>query len=162
MSFITAKVTGSEEVILKLRGMPDKIHAKLLIAVSKMTYKLEALVKSKLGGAVLQRRTGNLSHSIHSTITDTGTNIFGTVSSNCKYAAAHEYGIDQMVTVPEYLRMQVMAWGKPINPIQVSVREHSMHMKLPEKSFLRSSLNDMKSEIDAALTAAVDGAINGS
>lgn len=161
MSFITASISSPDAIISKLNGMPDRVHAKLLVAVSRLTYELEALTKSKLGGAVLQRRTGNLSHSIHSTITDTGTAVLGKVSSNAKYAAAHEYGINREVMVREHLRMQTHAFGRIINPIEVAVRSHSMRMNLPEKSFLRSSLEDMRTEITQALEAAVNGAQNG-
>jgi hypothetical protein len=66
------------------------------------------------------------------------------------------------VMVKEHLRMQTVAWGRPINPIEVSVRAHSMRMNLPEKSFLRSSLADMHDEIIAALELAVNGAQSGS
>lgn len=106
---------------------------------------LESYVKrNKLSGDPLHRRSGTLSRSItHRTTTPDGA-INAVVGTNIGYARAHEFGFSGTVTVRAHERMQTMVFGHPMAPMQVHVRSHPMRMNLPERSFLRSSLNETR------------------
>jgi phage gpG-like protein len=109
----------------------------------------------KLSGQVLHVRTGTLRRKINYRVTQTAAAITGQVGVKLSYAAAHEYGLDVEEQVREHLRTAKMAFGRPIAPVTFSVRAHTRHMKLPERSFLRSSLREMTPEIQAMIRAAV-------
>jgi hypothetical protein len=51
--------------------------------------------------------------------------------------------------------MQTMAFGKAMTPKQVTVKSHQMHMHMPERSFMRSSLKENETKIREALAKAV-------
>lgn len=132
-----------------LESMPAELHDVLLKKVTQLTFMLEAKVKQKLSGEVLNVQTGNLRRSINSTIEDTGETITGYVSSSgdVKYAAIHEFGFDGIENVKQHIRKITKAFGVDINPKEVIVKAFSRHMKMPERSFLRSSLNEMQEQI---------------
>ena len=117
-----------------------------------------SVVTEKLSGQVLKNRSGNLRTSVHfGDITETPNGITGTVGTIREYAAAHEYGGPYQVK--EHLRMQTMAWGRPMTPKQVTVKEFTMNM--PQRSFLRSALRETKNLIAAEYERAAKRAIAG-
>jgi len=159
---ISASVRGDELVVRRFKAFPEKLHKELVVAVTRLGFRLEAKVKSeKLTNQVLNVRTGTLRRSIHSNVTQTPTRITGGVSTNVIYGAAHEYGVDKNVTVHAHLRNIKEAFGKSIAPKTVNVKSHSRHMVLPERSYMRSSLKEMNEagvidrEIEAAVTRAL-------
>lgn len=163
---IHAKVTGGEQIILRLKSIPENVHNRLMVVIKSLSIALQGkVVNDKLSGQVLKRPTGTLARSIQWDVKDDGTSIVGIVGSGAKeskplkYAHIHEYGFNGVVNVREHLRNQVMAFGRTIEPRQVTVRAHAMHMNMPERSFMRSALNDMRAEITAKIKeAAQDGA----
>lgn len=163
---INGEVKGDEKVIENLKSMPPKIHAKVSTAVMRLLIDLHShIVRTKLSGQVLHRRTGTLARSIIKNFQESSTTIIGIVASRASdnkpvvYAAIHEYGFHGVVTVKEHLRMQTMAWGKSITPKQVTVKAHQMTMNMPERSYMRSSLKDLSVRIRADIKkAAQDGA----
>ena len=52
------------------------------------------------------------------------------------------------------------AFGKAIAPKTIFMRAFSRHMNLPERSFMRSALDDMQDEIARALNDAVSEGLN--
>ncbi len=82
--------------------------------------------------------------------------VSGKVGTNVSYARMHEFGFDGVVTVKEHLRMQTMAFGRSIIPRKVTVKAHEMHLHLPERSFLRSALAEMRPEILNEVKAAIN------
>ena len=87
------------------------------------------------------------------------TAISTTIASDSRYAAAHEYGFAGRVGVRASLRRITIAFGRPIAPITIGVDAHARRMNLPQRSFLRSSLEDIApyiaSEIEDALHKAL-------
>lgn len=158
---IEGTVTGSAEVVQRFSDLPLSIRRQLKASVSRLTIKLERKVKSKLDGEVLQRRTGRLTNSITSAVVESGNDVTGLVSTGVEYARAHEYGLDKVVSVRAHVRNIKQAFGRSINPVAVEVAAHSMHMKFPERSFLRSSLRQLQesgvisSDISDAMKEAV-------
>jgi len=155
---IVVKVVGTEEVVAKMRGRSASVSRLLMAAVQTQAIRVQARVKSQklVGGNPLHSRTGKLRRSIHATTKQEGDLITGFVGSNVKYAAVHELGL--LITVRAHLRMVTQAWGKTLkNPHKVNVRSHEV--QYPERSFLRSSLNELSPSIKEALTSAVNRAL---
>lgn len=150
-------------LIQKLDRLPEKMRGAMKRKVTELTLKLESRVKQKLSGEVLNVKTGALRRSIHSTVEDTGSSITGKVASSgdVNYAAIHEFGgtIDHpggTAYIPtasgavQFISNEAAAAMKGALP---RTRPHENPM--PERSFLRSSLADMKQEIIDGLAAAV-------
>lgn len=158
---ISGEVTGDKEVARRFRALPDGVRGKVVDQVRRLTLLLQISVKKdKLSGQVLNVRTGTLRRSIDQQLLTGGDDITGIVSTNLKYARAHEYGFKEQVTVKEHLRLVKQAFGKPLkSPVWATVKSHSAKANLPERSFLRSALADMKPEIMAGLNKAVGDAL---
>ena len=148
----TTRVVGVESVTRNLRAFPGEAQKEIRQSMGQVILKLERLVKQgKLTGQVLHVRTGRLRRSIHSRITEDRTSVTGIVGTNVEYAAVHEYGYTGPQTVKEHLRTIKQAFGKTITPTTVTVAAHTRTVKLPERSFLRSALDEMSSEIRTTL-----------
>ena len=115
--------------------------------------------QDKLSGQVLKSRSGSLRSSIDLTVDQSGGAITASVSSGSRYAGAQEYGFAGTVSVRTSLRRITKAFGRPIAETTINVRAYDRRMDLPERSFLRSALEDMgpavREEVQAALTEAV-------
>jgi phage gpG-like protein len=154
-------VTGDDRVITMLRASVPRITNNVRESMGRIVLRLTRYVKeSKLSGQVLKNRTGTLRRKINGRVTEDSTGITGSSGVKLSYAAAHEYGFDGTVSVKAHLRMVRVAFGKALaSPVQAQVGAFSRHMRLPERSFLRSSLRDLRPEIFADLDKAVSGAV---
>jgi phage gpG-like protein len=149
-------LVGDRQLTARLGEMPDKVHRALLKKVTGLALKLEAKVKGKLSGEVLHVRTGALRRSIFNAVTDEPTSVIAKVASSgdVKYAGAHEFGahIPPHDIVPVKAQaLAFMAGGKLV----FAKRVHHPGATIPERSFLRSSLTDMREEIVSGLKQAV-------
>ncbi len=145
---INARVTGAERVQIQIQGMGDVLKAELRTKSRSLGFRILAHVKAeKLSGQVLKNKTGRLRRSVNFRETESETEIGGSVGTNVEYAAAHEYGFQGTVNVRAHLRSITQAFGRPIEPKQITVSAHPMTMNIAEKSFLRSSLNDFREKI---------------
>ncbi|WP_208448829.1 hypothetical protein [Burkholderia cenocepacia] len=144
-----AQVKGESQVIARIGRIVPNVRNALVQRVQRLVIALQVhVVADKLSGQVLNVRTGRLRRSVNQAVTATDTTITGVVSTPVEYAPAHEYGFQGVVTVKAHLRQVTVAWGKPLaTPVNATVREHTMKMKLPEKSFLRSALADQREDI---------------
>lgn len=172
---IDGYVIGDKEVARRFRALPDGVRSCITDSIGRLILRLQRKVmQDKLSGQALKLRTGTLRRSIDQALNvRTGTlrrsidqrlvtdsdSVSGIVSTNVKYGKAHEYGSNKTVTVREHLRLVKKAWGKELkHPVWATVKAHSMKQNLPERSFLRSALTDMKPEIIADLNkAAAEG-----
>jgi phage gpG-like protein len=140
-----SKIIGEDQVVKILAEVGKTGAASMRLTMNTIGLSMSAYVKiNKLSGQALHRRTGNLSRSITSRTTESGGAINAIVGTNASYARAHEFGAHETVNVPAYVRMQTMAWGRAIDPKQVTVRAHPMKQNIPEASFLRSTLRETK------------------
>lgn len=155
------KITVNDQAVMaNLRSMGPRIREALRAAMTREAIALTRHTKEeKLSGQVLKNRTGTLRRSINFHVTENAAGVSASVGTNSKYGHAHEYGFTGAVSVREHLRTVKQAFGRPIDPVSVSVREHLRNMKLPERSFLRSSLRERTPSISEQLRAAVSGAI---
>ena len=151
---ITVTVTGMDQVMLRFSEMPAKVRQRVYTVVDGLARQLEAHVKNdKLDGQVLNHITGHLQGSINNQATQSGDSVEGRVYSNpsVNYAGIHEYGFDGVEQVREHIR--TVCFGREVAPFTVPAHERHMHM--PERSFLRSGLQDMRDKIINDITAAV-------
>jgi hypothetical protein len=156
---ITAYLVGSEQVVERLRALPEAVSSRLLRAITQLGIELQRNVQQdKLSGQVLRSRTGSLKSSIDLRVDQSAGALTASVFSDSRYADAQEYGFAGTVSVRASLRRIREAFGRPIAEKTISVRAYDRRMDLPERSFLRSALEDMtptiRDEVEAALAEA--------
>lgn len=142
--FIKATLTGETEVIQKLEGtMPKRVRGELVLTVRRLAIELQRYVKQdKLSGQVLKNRTGTLRRSVYQRVDESPQSVTGRVGTNVFYGALHEGGF-------EGKRLITQAFGRQLKfPVWASI-------KLPKRSFLRSSLKDKSVHIKEELGMAV-------
>jgi phage gpG-like protein len=158
---IETYVVGDREVVARLQRMGTRLPEEMKVGIERLTVKLQNKVKAdKLSGQVLKVRTGRLRNSIARDVISEGPMVTGMVSTPVVYARPHEFGFSGTVAVREHMRTIKQAFGRPIDPVEATVRAHSMKMNLPERSFLRSSLDEMEAAgtIRGEMEAAVERA----
>lgn len=149
-------ITGVDDVAIEMKAIPGRVHKAVERSIGRSLLALTRLVKqSKLTGQVLHVRTGRLRRSIHSEMSSTPEEIIGIVGTDVAYARVHEFGFTGEVNVRQHLRTIKQAFGRSIEPTQILVGAHGRHVSLPERSFLRSALQEMEPEILAGIRRAV-------
>ena len=154
----TVELQGEQAVIARFDAMPSKVHSALWRTLQALTLNLrDHVVNDKLQGQVLEHRTGKLSRSIDWNVADSGDNMVGAVfaTGTAPYAHRLEYGWHGDETVKTFQRRQTMAFGKPIDPITVTVNSFTRKANQPARSFLRSSMKDQAAMIEKSLQDAV-------
>lgn len=155
--FVTVKTEGA---LRRVSAIKQRIVANLIETIKRLAIELQTKVKDqKLSGQVLNVRTGTLRRSINQRVGVGPRSIEAIVGTNVAYAGAHEFGFKGVVTIREHLRLQKMAFGKPMTPRRVTVRSHPARMNMPERKFLRSALDDMRARIVSEIRAAVNSAV---
>jgi len=157
---ITAKITKGEDLGKKFRDTIPNIQSGVQKEIMRLALKMTGKVMGKLSGDVLRVRTGRLRRSIHPEWDFRQGYSGTTVGTNVEYAGIHEYGFSGSVQVKSFQREMTRAFGKPISPTQVTVRAHTRNVNMPERSFLRSTLREMNSEITDSLQVAVTKELN--
>jgi phage gpG-like protein len=103
-------------------------------------------------------RTGTLRSSINTRIDQGGGAVTATVGTNVAYARIHEYGGTTSAhrIMPKKARVLAFSIGG-----QTIFRRWVNHpgSRIPERSFLRSALAEMRPEIEAGLEQAVAQAV---
>lgn len=156
---ITGHVTGDASMLLYLRSRGIVLRDALRTVVREQGVRMLGLVKLKVSGPVLKTRTGTLRRKLNVRFTETPSEISASVGLKLAYAAAHEYGFDGVVTVREHLRTITQAFGRPIAPVTFTMPAHARHMKLPARSYLRSTLREEAPSIREAMRGAIRGAL---
>jgi len=152
---ITAKITKGEDLGEQFRDAIPNIQSGVQKEIMRLALKMTGKVMGKLSGDVLRVRTGRLRRSIHPEWDFRQGYSGTTVGTNVEYAGIHEYGFSGSVQVKSFQREMTKAFGKPISPTQVTVRAHTRNINMPERSFLRSTLREMNSEIVEGLQEAI-------
>jgi phage gpG-like protein len=153
---IVARLVGDDKVLARLRAMPADINSGLVRAITKLAIDLQRNIQqTKLAGEVLAVRSGSLKSSIDVRMDERPAGIAATVFSDSDYAHAHEFGFTGAVNVKASLRRITEAFGRSISAKTIDVRAHSRAMNLPERSFLRSALEEisptLRNEVDMVL-----------
>jgi hypothetical protein len=157
---ISAFLAGDERVLARLRDLPVVINSGLLNAVTKLGIDLQRSVQQdELSGQMLAARSGSLKSSIELRVDQSATAVRASVFTENAYARAHEFGFAETVDVRASLRRITQVFGRPISVKMINVRAHSRRIDLPERSFLRSALEDMapaiRDQVDASLRETV-------
>jgi phage gpG-like protein len=139
---IKMELIGGKETVARFETVSRKVYEDLRNTIQEQWFGLQAyIVTNKLSGQVLKRRTGLLASSINvggpestSEFTADESVIIGKVGTAVIYAAPHEYGA---------VIHRTSSLGKPF--VQT----------FPERSFLRSGLQDRQTQIRSAINATV-------
>lgn len=151
----------AETVLARLSGAADRLKDGMRRTVTRLAIVVQTGVKAdRLSGQVLHVRTGTLRRSINQRVTVSNDAVMATVGTNLRYAAAHEYGFNGTVTVKGHIRRAALVGVDRAGARgEVHVRSHTRHMRLPERSFLRSELRDRADEIRQSLREAALNAV---
>lgn len=152
-------------VINNYKDPTDHIIEQIRTTIKKLTFKLQAKIKNdKLTGQVLNVRTGRLRRSINAEFQELGDGLIqGLVGTNVPYAKIHEFGFNGEQQVKEYMQKRKQVFGRMLkDPIQVTIRAHVRKINLPERSFMRSALEELRPEIIEELQAATKRGLSGS
>jgi phage gpG-like protein len=143
------ELDGLEETRARLDGYPTALQAALSAKATELAAALADLVKNdKLSGTVLNARSGALGDSITANVTAEGDGILASVGSegDMKYAAIQEYGGKTGAHEILPAKGDVLAFISGDGQ-QFARRVEHPGSVIPERSYLRSSLDDMKDEI---------------
>jgi phage gpG-like protein len=154
-------LTGEAELAARLDDLPAAVLAAVTAKSASLADQLLALVLLKLSGGVLQMRTGALAASVGvDGPTFDGDHVVTTLfaGDGLKYAAIQEYG---GTTSPhDILPSRAKALAFLAGGEQVFARiVHHPGSRIPERSYLRSSLADMAGQIESEMKAAVIDAV---
>ena len=152
---ITAEIIKGKDLGKKFRESIPNIESGVQKEIMRLALKMTGVVMRKLTGDVLKVRTGRLRRSIHPEWEFKPGYSGAVVGTNVEYAAIHEYGFKGDVQVKSFQREMNKAFGRPISPRTVTVKAHARNVNLPERSFLRSALLEMKPEIMDGLLKAI-------
>jgi phage gpG-like protein len=155
---ISASSDGLDAEIDRLDALPQTLAARLAEEVARLGDVLRDRVDRNLSGDVLQRKSGRLAGSIAVDVERTGLSAIATVSSDAPYAAIHEYGgtIPARSILPRTARALAFPWRgqqRFFKRVQVPA------VTMPERSFLRSALDETAPELYAAIQAAASEAM---
>lgn len=139
-----------------LRAAPDAVASGIARAITQLGIDLQQRIQEgELSGQILGVRSGALRSSIDLQIDQSGDEVSATVSSDSAYAQVHEYGFSGTVDVRASLRRITQAFGHSISEKAINVRSYRRRMDLPERSFLRSALEDMEPQVRDEVAAAL-------
>lgn len=150
-SFITATTTGTQEVQLRLPRISDAVRRALRPEVVSLTQLLTNLIREKLSGQVLNRRSGRLYNSVRGELVESPTRIGGEVATRgVPYGPIHEFG--GIIKHPGSSKYQSWIGGDGNRVHTHFTRPHDI--PIPERSYMRSSLAERTAEIIERLTRA--------
>jgi phage gpG-like protein len=145
---IRAVVVGDPNKVPKyILGKFPQIQGACRVSMAKLVMRLTSKIKGeKLSGQVLRNRTGTLRRSISPSVSGTDTLTEGKVSTNIEYASIHEFGgrTAPHLILPKRGRALAFNWrGKDM----ILARVDHPGSQMPERSFMRTALEEMKPEI---------------
>lgn len=146
---INISIVGGKETIAKFRRMGAAIDAALYVKTISLALMLEKYIKtSKLNGQVLNRISGALARSINNKVDKMSGGVVAKIFSagDVKYAGIHEYGgvTPAHVILPKKAQALAFMMGGKMG---FFAKVNHPGSKMPERSYLRSSLRDKSVEI---------------
>jgi phage gpG-like protein len=147
----------------RLAAMPEKARKAISDVMRQQWFRIQSeVVRGKLSGDPLHRRTGVLASSINvggadtaSDFVESASSIVATIGTKVWYGVVHENG--GTFQIPSHERTISQAFGRPITPKTITVAAHTA--TFPQRSFLRSTLRDMTPSVLAAIGAALATAL---
>lgn len=153
------ELKGDSEIMARLDHAPATIRRELTKEVTALVLLLEGHIKrDKLSGQVLHVRSGDLRRSVHAVlpVAQTSAGVVGRVaqSGDVKYGGIHEFGgrtPAHIIEASKAKALHFMMGGKEI----FAKRVNHPGSQMPERSYMRSSLADLRDDIVDRLQAAV-------
>lgn len=138
----------AEAFLSRLSASPERLAASMRAVLNRLSIRVQSVVKeSKLTGQVLHVRSGTLRRSINRRLMEDSKGFFAQVGTNVKYGAVHEYGFTGTVNVRAYVRRlyESAQVGKKKRKVtgSVLVKAHQRAVRIPERSYLRSTVREM-------------------
>ncbi len=149
---LSVDIQGADALDARLATLSVAVRDALARKIEDLAERLEQRIKDNLSGTVLQAESGTLRDSIEVRFEPSA----AALVAMTKYAAAQEYGFVGEESVSAHSREIREAFGRTIAPKTIFVRAFSRTMNLPERSYMRSALDEMQDEIAAALSDAVE------
>lgn len=153
----------TSSVAAKLAALPDKVRAGVRQAVQAGALRLLSKVQQKVSGDVLQVRSGALLNSLRETgLLDSGDRISGGITTDAalKYARIQEYG--GKIDVPEIAPVNAHALAFEYAGRVVFAMKTAAHVvEIPERSYMRSSLDEVAPAILDDIRKVIVEASNG-
>lgn len=177
---IEVTVPNAEQLRTDLGITRARLLADLKTEIRRIAVDVSGHVKDKkLSGQALKVQSGRLRRSINFRLSESETGINATVGTNVEYARFHEFGFNGTVNVKEYMRnkkMTVKVRGQAtydkngkmrmgrLRKMELigdvyTVRAHTRKVNAPERSFLRSTMIDMRAGIDQRIARVVGQSI---
>lgn len=158
---ITTNITGTPGVLQVLGRVPTSAKAALKRTFAAIGFGLVAYIQQrKLSGQVLHARTSRLRSSIHAEpVTEEGGLISVRVGTNVVYARIHEYGGSTRPHIIEAKHGKSLAfWVQGASMSSLIFRRKVRHpgSKMPERSFLRSSMREYRLQAFGMVQKTVD------
>lgn len=147
---ITGQVLGAERVAAKFADDAASATKRLAPRVQRLGLKLLARVKAKLSDDVLHVKTGRLRRSVNEATTIDGSAVTSTVGTPVSYGAFWERGFHGVEQVAAHERK--IAHPAKGSAAVALVRAHSRKVNQAPRSFLVSSLNELRPHIVAELS----------
>lgn len=151
---ITVEV--KDTVSIKFGRMSDAVRVALRGEIVSLTQQLAQRVKAKLSGQVLNKRSGRLYNSVQTELIEDAQQVYGQVSAGkgVPYAKIHEYGgrTKPHVILPK--NGKVLRFVSKSGDVVFATRVNHPGSLIPERSYMRSSLTEMRDEIVERLTKA--------
>ncbi len=150
----------SEEVQAWLSGMPGALQNALAVKSRAIADALKQKVDDKLSGAVLQSKTGLLKNSIASGTEENGDGVRASVfvDGDVPYAAIQEYGGVTKEHIIQAVNSKTLSFAMNGKQSFFAYVNHPGSV-IPERSYLRSSLDDMGDEITDGMNDAIESGI---
>jgi len=131
------------------------IHDALLDQAAALCNTVEARIRQKLSGEVLQARSGALAESISSSIDDDGSAVsVSTSSAGVPYAAIQEFGGKTAAHDIVAVKAKALAFSAGGGEVFAKSVRHP-GSTIPARSYLASTLLEMRDEIESAWKQAV-------
>lgn len=153
---IKIQAVALDNVIANFRDYPAKLKTRIVETMRQLGVEYVNYVrKNKLSGNPINSRTGALSNSIYATVVETGDIATITAGSRgVRYAGIQEYGGTVHIPAIRPVSARVLHWTSGGgNVFAMYARAHDV--RIPERSYLRSSLREMQPVMISRLRAAI-------
>lgn len=155
---LPVRVEGLEDTVGKLRAAPTNVKQAVRRAIEVSAVQVTARAKAKLNDDVLNVRTGRLIRSVHYVMGGSEDAPQAAIGTNVEYAGIHEFGGQTKAHVIEALNAKALMFQKDGRTIFATRVDHP-GSRMPERSFLRSALGELSSQIKALIDNAVGAAL---
>lgn len=149
-----------DQATLRLTSMPERVRAALRSVILKDGPVLARRVRQKLSGEVLHIRSGRLINSIYARMVENPKELYGEVGSQgVPYARIHELGgrtRPHMIYPRNAMALRFMIGDRVIFAKSVN---HPGSV-IPQRSYLASSLEEMRDQLISDMTTSVRNAVN--